>query len=368
MRRPAHGGPLKPVRSVRPAVLGLAIWFVACARGGAEDPADANELDASTDAALTDAIFDAPSADAAADAGAEAGTDSGVDAGIDAAIDSGADAGVNPCAVNPCANGGVCVADGAAFTCTCTLGYDGTTCTHCASGYQDNDANGTCTRACGTGGACSGYLGCDDTSGTAACNVCPITPGSALAWSLVPPVRANWDTLAQVSYAADNRASLSAFAWSRIGYCLVLDANVTYVEMDDYTGHMLSRVAPPMDWTFEQAVTGLTIRTNASAVTAASLVSTGSIEMWSNCYAAGLNGVCDYDDDISVSADCYGSFQVHNAMHTVIAWNGWSYGVADSSLGMGDYAGSSGTIGKDWTDAYNASLFMTRTLYAYLVP
>ncbi len=51
------------------------------------------------------------------------------------------------------------------------MGYTGTTCSTCATGYQDNDGNGTCLPTCATftPTACNGHGTCADTSGLATC-------------------------------------------------------------------------------------------------------------------------------------------------------------------------------------------------------
>jgi len=52
----------------------------------------------------------------------------------------------------------------------CSAGYSGASCAACASGYQDNDANGTCTVDCTTAAlSCSGHGACSDSTGTARC-------------------------------------------------------------------------------------------------------------------------------------------------------------------------------------------------------
>lgn len=66
-------------------------------------------------------------------------------------------------------------------SCVCETGYaddpaqTGNDCLACATGYQDNDGDGVCTKDCATAlssGLVCGALGCDDASGVAACN-CP---------------------------------------------------------------------------------------------------------------------------------------------------------------------------------------------------
>ncbi|MDX2019361.1 MAG: calcium-binding EGF-like domain-containing protein [Deltaproteobacteria bacterium] len=55
--------------------------------------------------------------------------------------------------------------------CKCSTGYEGVACAACAIGFQDNDANGTCSASCASNGlnACSGNGTCNDASGVAKC-------------------------------------------------------------------------------------------------------------------------------------------------------------------------------------------------------
>ncbi|HUU01984.1 MAG TPA: clostripain-related cysteine peptidase [Myxococcota bacterium] len=72
------------------------------------------------------------------------------------------------CAGVTCADHGSCNPDTGA--CACDTGYTGADCTTCASGYQDNDGNGSCMPDCTTGGGnCGAHGSCDDSSGVALC-------------------------------------------------------------------------------------------------------------------------------------------------------------------------------------------------------
>lgn len=69
-----------------------------------------------------------------------------------------------------CANGAACDASSGKALCACTSGYAGPTCTLCAVGYQDNDQNGTCVTTCNTAMLSCGPQGtCSDSSGTPTC-------------------------------------------------------------------------------------------------------------------------------------------------------------------------------------------------------
>lgn len=291
--------------------------------------------------------------DAAPDAAMDAGDAASADAASDAAGDATTDVPLSDASADADAP-------------VCATGYTGADCMDCASGYQDNDSDGVCTPACGSAGVCEATLGCDDSSGSAMCMACPLVPGARLAWTLDIPSRPNWNALGEIAYASDNRSSLASFAWTRVGYCMQLDSNATYVEMDDYTGGMLARVTLPMDWVYQQGVTNLSVRSTLSTVPDANYVDTGVIEMYSECYSEGADGIFNSEDEVGPSAHCYGAFQVHNDGATVIAWNGWSYVSGDSSVGMGNNTITPAR--QDWTDMYNVGIYSTRKLSAYVIP
>ena len=72
-----------------------------------------------------------------------------------------------------CING-ACADDSGEALCACDAGYDGATCDTCATGFQDNDTDGTCSEDCSTTQlTCVATAQCDDSSGTAACVCLP---------------------------------------------------------------------------------------------------------------------------------------------------------------------------------------------------
>lgn len=72
---------------------------------------------------------------------------------------SACDQNVNECAAGtPCLHAGQCTDTQGGFTCACTTGYDGVTCGQCATGYQDQDNDGTC---CATGYAGPSCTNCE---------------------------------------------------------------------------------------------------------------------------------------------------------------------------------------------------------------
>ncbi len=79
-----------------------------------------------------------------------------------------------------CGNHGSCEDTSGTAICACDTGYMGTTCGGCAAGYQDNDADGSCTADCAHAGlSCGANSACDDSSGTAACTCDTGYTGSA---------------------------------------------------------------------------------------------------------------------------------------------------------------------------------------------
>lgn len=72
------------------------------------------------------------------------------------------------CMSATCSGHGACVDTSGQTACTCAPGYAGPSCASCASGFQDNDGNGSCSPTC-TPASCSGHGACSDTTGTAAC-------------------------------------------------------------------------------------------------------------------------------------------------------------------------------------------------------
>ena len=74
------------------------------------------------------------------------------------------------CAEDSCNYHGTCDDSTGVIVCTCDTGYAGDYCDTCASGYQDNDGDGTCSPDCTTAGlSCPTNAHCDDSTGTAVC-------------------------------------------------------------------------------------------------------------------------------------------------------------------------------------------------------
>lgn len=197
-------------------------------------------------------------------------------------------------------------------------------------------------------------------------SACRIPAAAELAWELEVETNANYLTQTDVPYTTDLRAQLAAVAFSRVAYCLELDEQVAYAELDDFTGGDVSGTGIPTDSFHDTAVSNLTVRSNVDGVPAVELGNNGRIEMWPDCYGEGPNAVFDFDDDVSDGgADCYGSFQVHAGDVTVFAFNHWTGGGTEiDDLGIGNSPDGN----PDWTFAQTAGSYTRRVFQAFIVP
>jgi hypothetical protein len=191
------------------------------------------------------------------------------------------------------------------------------------------------------------------------------TSSYTLIYDLNLPVDADWDTAEQVaaaySYNVANDYVLSPF--TRFGYLMTLDGNYVWVSGDDFTHGHPEQLGIPVDWTLKTFVTHLDVSSNVPGVGANDTY--GGVEMWSNCYSLGANGVYDYDDQVD-EPDCYGSFQVSaNNDETVLAYNAWSFAgsPAADDVGLGQRA----TNDPDWTFASNTASFTTRRIQVFIL-
>ncbi|MBM4777448.1 MAG: hypothetical protein GQE15_07065 [Archangiaceae bacterium] len=72
------------------------------------------------------------------------------------------------CTSNQCGANGTCSDSTGVAICACALGYAGPTCSMCVTGYQDNDTNGSCLPTCAAN-QCGANGTCSDSTGTATC-------------------------------------------------------------------------------------------------------------------------------------------------------------------------------------------------------
>lgn len=196
-------------------------------------------------------------------------------------------------------------------------------------------------------------------------SVCPVRSDAMLAWTLDIPVDANYAVQADILYSPDNRTALAGVTFTRVAYCMQIDSAYVYTEMNDFTVGNVQETGIPTAKIFDTAVGNLTIRTNVAALAEATNATGGKLELWPNCYAPGLNGVHDYEDDTTgtTPTKCYGSFQVHRDTTTALAYNHWAGGGGDD-LGIGNGTGDH----PDWTFSALSATFTTRRIQAFIVP
>lgn len=289
------------------------------------------------------------------------------------------------CGDDTCAGNGTCSETSGSVMCTCNAGYAGADCATCDTGFQDNDGDGVCTAdcsafSCGGNGVCndaSGTAGCECNQGFAgalcdtcalgftgaACDSCDVGfAGDACEFSLVYaldiPNSSDWNTVADVPYTTDNSATVGAF--DRVAYRVDLDGTFVWAEMDPFTDDA-SQLGVPTDWSWDQKVDNLTLKTNSTAVSEVSDARGGSIEFWHNCYTAEPRNY-DQDDVPTNSADCYGSMQVHHFTTPAIAFNRWTSASGNNDLGVGQAPSGN----PDWTFAQNAAGYTSKTLAVYV--
>ncbi len=271
---------------------------------------------------------------------------------------------------------GTAVCSGGGCALICATGYAGADCASCAAGYQDNDANGTCTPACAANSCGTGT--CSDASGTLSCLCRPGTMGTtcgtacpsgmagaacdySIVYQLAIPTGADWNVPAGFSYAIDNSGTVGT-SFTRVAYRLILDSSEVWTEMDAFTTDP-TKLGVPVDNVFQTNVTNEVVYAFSSNLTSTLTPTDGNIEFWSDCYSptGGNNSLYDYSDTRSGGTDCYGSMQVFVNQSTVFGFDRWSSG-GTIDIGIGNQP----TGHPDWTFAQNASSFTTRTLEVYV--
>jgi len=224
------------------------------------------------------------------------------------------------------------------------------------------------TIAPGGGGALASLLGSAPSVATS--NV-PEAKNFGVLYQVNIPSSANYASTT-VSYAVDNSGK-KGLKFNRIAYLYQLDNNWVWVSMDTLTTNLTKLGIPNVNnnnVVWQQTVKNMNVYTNVSGVTTGTGITTGNVEMWTDCYATsdGLSGIggdnntYDYNDTRSGGNNCYGSFQVHNygAKQTIFAWNRFTGGGAND-VGIGNQSGGSGH--PDWTFEQNAGSYTNRTLY-----
>jgi hypothetical protein len=290
------------------------------------------------------------------------------------------------CDADTCFGHGTCDDSSGVATCTCDFrfsgdvcatcaeAYAGPDCAGCAAGYQDPDDDGTCLPGC-EDTSCSTNGSCDDSSGAVVCSCnpdfsgddcatpCPTgTAGAGCGFRLIygldiPAAAAAWATAADVPYDVDDAAATATF--DRVAYRLIVDDQQVWVEMDPFTNDA-TELGVPVDALHDVAITNVTVASYSANLASISTPTDGNVEMWSNCYSAGPNGVFDHDDDLGAT-DCYGSLQVHADQQIVLAFNRWAAS-GTHELGIGPSPAGN----PDYTFQQNADDYTERRLEVYV--
>ena len=194
--------------------------------------------------------------------------------------------------------------------------------------------------------------------------------GYDFVYQLDIPNAANWDVQSQVPYAINNTAALSTAVYDRIAYYMELDGEWVWVSVPAFTTD-ITKTGIPTDLDFTGTFTDMNVFSNKAGIVTGTGIATGNIEFWDNCYSTGNlyaipganGGNYDFGDNNNFSADCYGSFQIHNygAAQTLFAYNRWTAG-ANSDLGIGN----SPSGHPDWTFRSNAATYSTKRVYVFV--
>jgi hypothetical protein len=199
----------------------------------------------------------------------------------------------------------------------------------------------------------------------------PEAANYGIVYHLDIPLNSNYAATA-INYAIDHASELNT-NHDRVAYYMELDGEWVWVSMDDFASGNLPQLGIPRGQTnnviWDASVSDMNIYSNKVGVTTGQNISTGNIEMWSECYNqgadSGLGGngsTYDFDDTRSAGTNCYGSFQVHNngAQQTLFGYNRFVHN-SFQDLGIGNNPGSSGN--PDWTFQQNSNTYTTRKLY-----
>ena len=112
------------------------------------------------------------------------------------------------------------------------------------------------------------------------------TPVPTRDWTLVyeldiPASSEDWNEYVDVGYGRDECLTIGGGKFSKIAYEITLDEDTMWVEFDSFTTDAC-KVGVPVDWTFDEAITGLTVV--ASDSTLDRTEEGGYVEFWSHCY------------------------------------------------------------------------------------
>ena len=98
---------------------------------------------------------------------------------------------------------------------------------------------------------------------------------------VIPASSEDWNEYVDVGYGRDECLTIGGGNFSKIAYEITLDENTMWVEFDSFTTDAC-KVGVPVDWTFDEAITGLTVV--ASDSTLDRTEEGGYVEFWSHCY------------------------------------------------------------------------------------
>lgn len=192
---------------------------------------------------------------------------------------------------------------------------------------------------------------------------CRVAGAAERVWELDLPQDAIYLEPGDVRYTNDTRAQVTG-AFRRVAYCMQLDDQLAYVELDDFTGGNAIETGIPVINTYQQPVTNLRVRSNVEGVASAD-ADAGTMEFWPHCYDEGSDGEYDTTDSTGSDTTCfYGSFQIHHGATTVIAYNHWSGGDMEADdVGIGNQP-----VGHpDWTFSQSAKQVTRRFLQAFVI-
>lgn len=233
--------------------------------------------------------------------------------------------------------------------------------------------------ACGGGGRCEaiGFCSFDDAtcdqgrrfsehSGELAntcvkfSTACRVPAEAELLWELAIPEDARFFAQGDIPYQHDARGDFTG-GFRRVGYCLALDDQHAYAELDDFTGGDVAETGLPTDAIYQVDLTNLTVRSNVLGDVDGAR---GNLELWPHCYDEGADTSYDAADHVGDETDCYGSFQIFRDGATVLAYNHW----AGPDLSLDDVGiGTAPQDQPDWTFAQNTAAFSVRVLQAFVV-
>jgi len=180
----------------------------------------------------------------------------------------------------------------------------------------------------------------------------------------------NFSDNAFFSYTVDNSATAPSF--TRVMYQILLNEYSLWVEFDDFTGGLASRIGVPFTWIYDTQITNLKINyssnsTSFPSTTALSIynrsAATGKINFWPSNYSPSGGSSFDETDTGYDTGNGYGSFQIFDTTVSpaicVVAWNNWGAG----DFGFGTPQSNSNT---DWTFQNNFATFTQRLGRVYV--